>query len=120
MRPALLLALVALGPHSAAAAESDPARVSLDVVPTFEALRLDLDSAKKTYSGTARFDLEVKVRTGAFRLHARDMTLTRVVLKQGGTTIPTTTREGEIGLLMIRAASRLATGAATLEVDFTN
>jgi alanyl aminopeptidase len=119
MSPALLLAMTALVPSLAAAAANDPARLGQDVVPTFQSLALDLDPDQKTYSGTARFELSVKAASDSFRLHARDMTLTRVALRQGKATVPITTRAGEIGLLTLRAAKPLAKGAATLEIDFT-
>ena len=104
---------------SPAVAADDPARLKRNVVPTFEAIRLDLDPAVKTYSGTATITLDVKSATSSFRLHARDMTLTRVELRHGKTDIPVTTEKGEIGLLTVKAEQPLAPGGYTLAIDFT-
>ena len=98
----------------------DPARLGADVVPTFEAIRLDLDASKKDYSGSVRIELRVRAACDSFRLHAREMTLTRVTLRSRGTIIPTTWRTAEIGLLTVHVAKPLAPGTCTLEIAFTN
>src|SRR5262245_48538388 len=115
-RPALLALLMATA--STAHAATDPARLGREVVPTFEALRLDLDADKKSYSGTATIELAVRAPTDSFRFHARDMSLTRVRLRRGEVTVPTTTHEGEIGLVTVTTAKQLPLGNYTLEVDF--
>src|SRR5688572_9774754 len=119
--PAFVLgvALAASTPALAMAA-GDPSRLSRDVLPTFEAIHLDLDPAKQTYSGRVAIDIEVKAATDSFRLHARDMTLGKVSLTRGESVVPVTTRGGELGLLTVRAAKPLARGAHRLTIEFTN
>ena len=102
-----------------AIAADDPARLKRDVVPTSESIRLELDPASKNYSGTVTIELDVKVQTQSFRLHAQDMTLTRIALRRGKDEIAITTEKGEIGLLTVRAAKALSPGTATLEIDFS-
>ncbi|HEY3217098.1 MAG TPA: M1 family metallopeptidase [Candidatus Eisenbacteria bacterium] len=98
----------------------DPARLGRDVVPTFESIQLDLDAAKTEYSGRVRIDLRAHAPADSFRLHAREMSLTRVTLRGHGAVIPAAWREGETGLLTVRPAKRLAPGTYTLEIAFTN
>jgi len=114
------LAAAAASMTAAEAGDShDPARLSRDVVPTFEAIRLDLDAGKKGYAGSVTIDLKVESPTDSFRLHARDLTITRVALMRGGAVVPTTTGSGDIGLLAVRTSKPLARGACRLEIDFT-
>src|SRR4030095_13598420 len=80
----VLLALVAVPvPASAAApaAETAPGRLSRQVEPASEAIRLVLDPAREDYEGSIRVDLRVKERTSAFRLHAEELTLQEVTLQ---------------------------------------
>ena len=70
-RPALLglVYLVVSAPLAAA----DSSRLSHDVVPTAESVRLVVDAAKPGYSGTVRIDVRVSAATDSFQLNARKL-----------------------------------------------
>jgi alanyl aminopeptidase len=104
---------------SPSVAADDPARLARDVVPTLESIRLDLDPAQKSYKGTATIELKVNAPSESFRFHARDMSFTRVSLRQGKAEVPIKAATGEIGLVTVRAAKALTPGTATLVIDFT-
>ena len=112
--PAALL-LVAADSYAA-----DPARLSRDVLPTFETVRLNVDARGKEYSGSVTIELNVRAAADSFRLHAREMTLQRVTLRRGTSVISTTWKEGALGLLTVRASQRLEPGPCTLTIDFAN
>jgi alanyl aminopeptidase len=112
-------AIVFLALAAGAAPAADPNRLARDVVPTFEAIHLDLDGAKQIYTGSVTIELQVHAAVDSFRLHARGMTLTRVMLRRGKAAIPVTTHPGAIGLLTVVPATTLRPGVATLLVDFT-
>jgi len=115
--PPLAAALLAV---AAPARASDPARLTRDVMPTFESVRLDVDARLKTYSGSVTIDLTAGAPADSFRLHAREMTLEHVTLRRGDAAIPATWHEGARGLLTIQPSRRIEPGAYTLTIDFTN
>ena len=113
------LAPLTLAVPSPAATIPDPHRLGREVIPTFEAIHLDLDGSKQTYDGSVTIELQVHAAADSFRLHARDMTLRRVVLRRGKANVPVTTYPGPIGLVTVVPARRLTPGPATLEIEFT-
>ncbi len=112
--PAVLL-LLAAESHA-----SDSARLSRNVLPTFESVRLDVDARLKEYSGSVTIELSVRAPVDSFRLHARELKLERVTLRRGESIISTTWQEGALGLLTVRPAKRLEPGPCTLTIDFAN
>src|SRR5438552_7568141 len=60
---------------------SGSARLTREVLPTFERIKLNLDARKKSYSGTAHIDLSVKSAVDSFQFHSEGITLRRVTLR---------------------------------------
>src|SRR5262245_25653428 len=89
--PTLALAMTLTTPVIAA---EDPSRLKRDVIPISESIRLDIDPAQKSYSGTATIAIQVVTATSSFRLHARDMKLDRVTLSREKNDLPVTTESG--------------------------
>src|SRR5881409_427346 len=87
---AVLFAFVNIFSPPDAAPSPDPLRLAHDVVPTAEAVKLDLDARRTDYSGSVRIELAVESPADSFRLHARDMNLARLTLRRGNAVIPTT------------------------------
>lgn len=114
---ALALALCA---GAARAADAPDVRLGRDVVPQFQSIRLRLDADRTDYTGAIHTDLQVATATNVVRLHAEGQTLTRVTLRQGGDSLHVAVEHGAHGLLTLTADRPLATGAATLDIDFTN
>ena len=119
-----LLALFLVGGLLAAPAhaapEAEDVRLGSDVVPRFQLVRLRLDPDKRSYTGSVRVELDVARAVDSLRFHAEGQKVTRATLVQGRDTIAVTRTTGEHGLQRLAAARRLATGAATLEVEFSH
>src|SRR5213083_539219 len=73
---ALLTGLVA----ATAPARAEIGRLPTDIVPTFEAIRLNLDAEKMDYTGSVRVELKIAKPTRAILFHAQEMKLDKVVL----------------------------------------
>ncbi|MBD3759734.1 M1 family metallopeptidase [Rhizorhabdus sp.] len=133
-----LLAAVALAalsislsaPFSAAAAPATPAAAP-DVGPiplgilsdaaTPTAYRIDLTVLPDNprFTGHAEIDATVKTATRSLYLHGRDLTVTRVVAKAGGRTIPANYAQvEESGVARLDFASALPAGKVTLVFDY--
>ncbi|MGH7724502.1 MAG: M1 family metallopeptidase [Candidatus Eiseniibacteriota bacterium] len=100
-------------------------RLGQDVVPTFQAIRLELDPRKADYTGSVEIDLDVKKSTRTFRLHAEQMAVGTVSLSMKRadgtwTDVRATATPGEHGLLAITTDKALDTGAFRLRLEFTN
>jgi alanyl aminopeptidase len=97
-------------------------RLGDNVRPTEESVRLDLDPAQPSYSGSVDIALAIARPTRDVRLHARDMTLTDVALTRAAAKsapIVVTRQAGDRGLLTLHAARPLAAGAYRLTIAFT-
>ncbi|HEV7516664.1 MAG TPA: M1 family metallopeptidase, partial [Thermoanaerobaculia bacterium] len=103
----------------ALAGELAEVRLSAEVVPTFEAVRLRVDPGQKEYGGTVAVDLEARRLTDTFRFHARGQKLTRVVFTGAGGEIPLRYETDEHGLVTARTSRPLSPGAYRLEITFT-
>ena len=119
IRAALAMAAVLSG------LASDPAdaavgRLPTDIVPTFEAIRLNLDADKMDYSGSVRVELKVLKPTRTIQFHAQEMKLGKIVLVGKGGPRELTPKEGAEGLVTATAAADIAPGAYTLDVSFSN
>lgn len=111
------LALVLVGLSLSAGAVE---RLGRDVVPTFQAVRLELDARKADYTGSVRIELRVHRPVPAFRFHAKEMTFTRLDLRGPAGPVSVTHAPVEDGGIRVTAPRPLAPGVYTLEVDFTN
>jgi cytosol alanyl aminopeptidase len=117
---ALLLSLLACGAMPLAV---DEERLDRVVIPTFEAVRLELDPSTDAYRGEVDIDLEVSRPVRSFRFHARDMDLREVTLDPGGASgagVPLRHEAGRIGLVTVTADSPIAAGQHRLHIAFTN
>ncbi len=112
-----LLAVLATGTP---AAEAPDVRLSRDVVPRFQTVRLRLDPDKRSYSGSVHVELQVAKATDTLRFHAEGQRLTRVTLRQGGDSVACTRSTGDHGLQTLTTARSLTAGPATLDVEFTH
>ena len=113
---ALLLVLVT----AAAPALAAVGRLPTDIVPTFEAIRLNLDADKMDYSGSVRVELKVLKPTKTIQFHAQEMKLDKVVLVGKGGPRELKPQEGEEGMVTATAAAEIAPGAYTLDISFSN
>jgi aminopeptidase N len=108
------LALVA-GFATPAGAED---RLGHDVLPTFEAVRLDVDATRTDYSGSVEIALKVAETTDRFRLHARDMEIRSLTLTGASRQIATRHEKAGADQLLVRAEAPLAPGDYTLTIAF--
>ncbi len=102
------------------AADESETRLSPDLDPTFQAVRLRLDPDKRNYSGSTRTELQVKQATAIVQFHAEGQRLTRITLLQGGDTLAVERTNGDHGLVTLTAARSLTVGKAVLELEFTH
>ncbi len=116
----LLAAIVSFAPAPARAEEAPDVRLGDDVRPTFQSIRLHLDADRRTYAGSTHTELTVARATTVVRLHFDGQAMTRVVLRQGADTVHVEVGRGTRGLVTLTTARPLATGPASLDVDFTN
>ncbi|MEO5988269.1 MAG: M1 family aminopeptidase [Candidatus Eisenbacteria bacterium] len=114
----MLLLLAAPG-RSAQVVETE-VRLSPDLIPTFQAVRLRLDANKRNYSGSTRTELDVRHATAIVQFHAEGQRLTRLTLRQGADTIAVERASGDHGLVTLTAARSLKLGRAVLEIEFTH
>ncbi len=109
---------------SEAAPPSSPAsedgRLGRAVVPTFQAVRLELDPRKPNYSGWVQVELQVSQATRSFHFHAEEMELKAVRLRGKAGPIELSHRVGERGLVTATVQTPLAPGSYALEIEFTN
>ncbi len=95
-------------------------RLGYKVTPVFQAIELDIDAAKDDYTGLVRIELEVWEHVNAFRLHAEDMTLNKVVLRGAAGPLDVSHAKGEKGLITLTAKAPLDPGRYQLLIDFSN
>ena len=102
-------------------AHADITRLPNDVIPSFEAIHLNLDAAKLDYSGTVEVDLRTTAPKQAIQFHAQQMNLTRARLVSAkGAALTLKTQEGEDGMITATASRTIAPGQYRLEIQFTN
>ncbi|HKO22552.1 MAG TPA: hypothetical protein VJX91_07845, partial [Candidatus Eisenbacteria bacterium] len=111
------LAVIVL-PCAGSADEAE--RLPGDAIPSFQAIRLNLDAGKMDYTGTTRVMVRIPKATKTIHFHAQEMKLTNVVLKGKAKSWPLTTSEGKWGLTTATATSQIPVGSYTLEIDFSN
>src|SRR5258706_6222518 len=113
------LATVLLAALAAPDAGALTAQHRLDrvVVPTSEALRLELDAAQTDYSGTAHIALKVTAPTDSFELNAEDLHLGKMELRGTHGTAAVKWTEGPHGLLTRHPPRQPAPGAYPLNLQ---
>ena len=120
VRLALFGALLLSWRAPAAFAEDTSSRLPIDVVPTFQSVRLDLDADKPDYSGSTRIELTVRKETTAIRFHAVEMQLKRISLRGPRGVVALTSDSLGGGIVAAKAPSPIRPGAYTLTIDFAN
>jgi cytosol alanyl aminopeptidase len=103
------------------------ARLGRDVVPAAQSIRLDVDAARREYTGAVRVDLDVRKAVRSFSFHAEGLALQRVALKKkkkeegaAGEEVPVTHREAGNAQVAVEAAAPLLPGRYVLDVEFEN
>ncbi len=97
---------------------TEAARLGRDVVPTFQAVELEIDADQEDYRGSVRITLEVRQPADRFRLHAREMELTSVALEGPEGPIEARHEREADDLVLFRVDAPLAKGEHTLTIDF--
>ncbi|HET7225925.1 MAG TPA: M1 family metallopeptidase [Candidatus Eisenbacteria bacterium] len=120
MRRLMLALLVLAAAGAPARALTTDHRLDRTVVPTSEALALDIDPAQQGYAGTATIGLEVASAVDSFQLHARELTIDQLTLRGLKASVPVTFRADSSTLVTVRAAHALAPGAYTLTIRYHN
>jgi len=112
----LILLLIAIQPRPATAALQ---RLGQQVLPTFEAIRLVVDSRQPAYNGAVHIELAVKEEIDTFRFHSKGLEIKKLSLLGPSGDIPVTYLD-EGGIVRVDAGRRLPIGEYKLEVDFAN
>ena len=116
-RTLVFLSLAWLVPPAVQAAD---ARLGTDVVPTSQAVDLEIDARGVDYRGSVRIELEVKRETNSFRFHAEGLTLGKIAL-QGALGEITAQHEAESDeVIRVFTEAPLAVGKYSLAIDFSN
>ncbi len=111
-----IVALLALGVVLPSTTEA--ARLGREVVPTFQAVDLEVDADQASYRGSVRITLDVLRPTDQFRLHARERELESVTL-EGPEGALETTHQIAGDLITLRTAAPLKRGEHTLTIAFS-
>jgi alanyl aminopeptidase len=103
-----------------APALADEPRLDPNVVPTFQAVELNLDADQENYTGSVRIDLRVVKTTRDFLFHAEEMTLDSAALEgKGGPIAIEVTEAGDRGTRRATAKSDLSPGDYVLSIRFS-
>ena len=114
---ALALVLAALGP-ALASAQTDPTRLSRDVVPTAESVRLTVDPARSEFTGTAHVELKVVRPASTFAFHAEGPVLSALKLRGPAGDVAARHASAGRGVVRVQTDRPLAPGAYTLDLEF--
>jgi alanyl aminopeptidase len=116
LTPVLTAAALACGWTLTPSAEA--ARLGRDVVPTFQAVELEVDANQSDYRGAVRIALRVETPTDHFSLHARDMEILSLTLE--GPSGPVEIEHGQDGedMISLHAPTPLPAGDYTLTIAF--
>ena len=96
-------------------------RLPQDVVPSFEAIHLNLDAAKLDYTGVVEVTLDTKAPRKDIVFHAQDMTLSSVRLVPAkGAALILKAESGKDGLVTASASKAIPPGRYHLLIDFSN
>ena len=119
----IIYLLIALSTFIAApilAQNADSLRLDKNVIPIFQTIKLNIVPNKSNYTGSVHIDLQVREETNAFRFHAEDLMLDRIVLKEEKAVINITHDIGEKGLVSVTSSMQLVPGKYMLDIDFSN
>jgi len=112
--------LLALGLGAARASAADAERLGRDVVPSFEAVSLQVDAGQARYNGSVEITLRVERPTARFRLHARDMQIDGLTLRAAaGDVVSARHEKVEPDQLAVALEQPLAPGEYRLEIAFS-
>jgi alanyl aminopeptidase len=114
--PSVLVALAACVLVGTGAAKE--VRLDLNVVPTFQAVELDLDANRTEYTGSVKIELSVQKPTRSFLFHAHEMSLGEVALRNKNGSIDIETEMNGEGLVTAKTG-QLEPGRYTLEISFS-
>ncbi len=115
-RSLLIAVASALLPMSAVA----DFRLGDDVIPTFQAIELEIDAGQSDYRGSVRIELDVQRATDHFRLHSEGLTLGKLVLRSATGEVAVRHEAESDEVVRVTADEPLVPGAYSLGIDFTN
>lgn len=121
---AMLLSTAALGqstgPTFVADASAPKGRLPDTAVPKAYRLDFTILPQEEGFSGHDEIDVVLKQPTRRLYLHGRDLNVSKVVARVGGTVVPATfTQVDATGTARLDFAHAVPTGAATLVFDYT-
>ena len=119
-RAAVVLAVAAPAAADPPAAPPAAHRLGTDVVPVFQAIRLNADARKPDYTGSVRIELDVRKPVSAFSLYARDIEVSSVALTGPAGAVEARHGSADRGRLDIATQSPLHPGPHVLEIEFSN
>ena len=112
---ALLVCLV-----SGAMGSIDPYRLTHDIVPLSQKIHLKLDPRKPDYEGEVKIEIDIRKPTSSIRLHAQDMDIGEVILKNGKNVWNPAVEMDSLGFLELGLSGNLSKGRYTLQIRFKN
>ena len=118
MNRLILLAVLILAGGWNPTSAADAVRLGHDVVPTFQAVALEVDADRTDYRGSVTITLRVREATDHFDLHAQDMELTSVALEGPEGTVDARHERVDAERVRIVAAEALSPGEHTLRIAF--
>src|SRR5512147_3245263 len=71
---------------------SGSGRLRRDVLPTFEAVTLNLDADSSEYTGSVRIDISVQTTVDSFQLHSEGLAIKRLTLRNSRGFLPASFR----------------------------
>jgi alanyl aminopeptidase len=95
-------------------------RLGTNVVPTFQAVELELDASTADYTGSVRVDLLVRKETKVFRFHAEAMELESVTLVRDKELLDLTYEVGEKGVVTVTTKYTLPPGEYKMGIAFND
>lgn len=113
----LFVTAICISPLLAAEVEPD-LRLEWNVVPTFQAVHLELDADRTDYRGSVKVELRVDRPTHRFLFHSEGQELDRVALTGAGGEVETEHRMLAEDVVEVRTADELGLGRYTLEIEF--
>jgi alanyl aminopeptidase len=114
--PALTAGILISGWALISSAEA--ARLGRDVVPTFQAVELEVDANQSDYRGAVRIALRVETPTDRFGLHGREMEIVTLTLEGPSGPVEVEHERAGDDLITLHAPRPLAAGDYTLAIAF--
>jgi alanyl aminopeptidase len=101
-----------------ASAQTDPTRLSRDVVPTFESVRLSVDPTRPEFTGAVHVELKVVRPASTFAFHAEGPVVSALKLRGPAGEVSARQAAGGRGVVRVQTDRPLAPGAYTLDLEF--